>query len=103
MDKEDKIKEKNLIINFLFDFLSMFLENNPNMKIVPGFHHQDRGITIKVLQDKIILNNVFGFNNGLSKEEQEFFLKSFQNFNNYNDLLHSNFGRILSNTTKIKN
>lgn len=91
-------KEKLTLIQFLYDILSVMKKERKDMQIVPGFHSQEDGIKITILKNAVVLNNVFGKNNLLSEEEQEFFLKSFQNFNDYYDLLHSSFGRILKNT-----
>lgn len=95
-------KEKLSLIQFLYDILSVIQKERKDMQIVPGFHLQEDGVKMTILKNAVFLNNVFGKNNLLSEEEQEFFLKSFQNFNDYYDLLHSSFGRILKNTMQIE-
>lgn len=88
------IKETNLI-QFLYDILSVLQKEQSTIPIIPGFHKQNDGIKITILKNVVVLNNVFGANNLLSKEEQDFFLKTFQEFQNYEEFSKSSFGRML--------
>lgn len=99
---EYRNKESLSLIQFLYDILSAIQKGRKDLQIVPSFHLQEEGIKMTILKNAIVLNNVFGKNNLLSEEEQEFFLKSFQNLNDYDNLLHSSFGRILRNTMQIE-
>lgn len=90
----------------LYDFLSALqVYDRGSFKIIPGFHPQIEGIKITILENQIILNNIFGKNNHLSIEEQEFFSKTFQEFGNYEDFLNSNLRNQMkemsSNSSKL--
>lgn len=95
-------KKELSLIQFLYDILFVLQKKRNDIQIIPGFHQQKNGVKMTILKNTIVLNNVFGKNNLLSEKEQEFFLKTFQEFGDYHNLLHSNFGRILKNTNQIK-